>query len=247
MNNTAIVTGGSRGIGLEIVKALLAMDYNVVISSRSINAEVETLVKEYGARVSFVPSDIGSAEDRAKILDTAVENYGNVTLLVNNAGVAPRVRKDMLEIEEDDYDYVMNINLKGAYFLTQAVANQMIKSGGGRIINTGSISSETVSLNRAEYCMSKAGVSMMTKLFAARLAEYDIPVIEISPGVIDTPMIEKVKEKYNKLAQNGTIPAKRLGMPSDIARAVEAVAEGKLDYATGTVIRCDGGLHISSL
>lgn len=247
MSNTAIVTGGSRGIGLEIVKALLKKDYNVVISSRSINADVEALINEYGKRVSFVPSDIGCAKDRNEIVNTAVERYGGVTLLVNNAGVAPRVRKDMLEIGEDDYDYVMDINLKGAYFLTQAVAKLMIKAGEGRIINTGSISSNTVSLNRAEYCMSKAGVSMMTRLFAVRLAEYNIPVIEIAPGVIDTPMIEKVKDKYNALAENGTIPAKRLGMPSDIAKAVEAVADGKLDYATGTVIRCDGGLHISTL
>lgn len=247
MSNTAIVTGGSRGIGLEIVKVLLKKDYNVVISSRSINADVEALINKFGEKVFFVPSDIGSESDRDEIVNTAVESYGGVTLLVNNAGVAPRVRKDMLEITEDDYDFVMDINLKGAYFLTQAVAKLMIKAGEGRIINTGSISAETVSLNRAEYCMSKAGVSMMTRLFAVRLAEYNIPVIEIAPGVIDTPMIERVKDKYNALAQNGTIPARRLGTPSDIAKAVEAVADGRLDYATGTVIRCDGGLHISTL
>lgn len=245
--NTAIVTGGSRGIGMGIVRRLLKKDYNVVISSRNINDEVKELIKTYGERVLFVPSDIGSAEDRRKIVETALEKYGEINLLVNNAGVAPRVRRDMLEITEDDYDFVMNINLKGSYFLTQAVAREMVKNGGGRIINTGSISSDTVSLNRAEYCMSKAGVRMMTDLFAARLAEYNIGVFEISPGVIDTPMIEKVRDKYNRLAETGVIPARRLGTPDDIANAVEAVADGRLDYATGTVIRCDGGLHIATL
>lgn len=245
--NTAIVTGGSRGIGMGIVRLLLKKDYNVVISSRNINDEVKELIKTYGERVLFVPSDIGSAEDRRKIVETALEKYGEINLLVNNAGVAPRVRRDMLEITEDDYDFVMNINLKGSYFLTQAVAREMVKNGGGRIINTGSISSDTVSLNRAEYCMSKAGVRMMTDLFAARLAEYNIGVFEISPGVIDTPMIEKVRDKYNRLAETGVIPARRLGTPDDIANAVEAVADGRLDYATGTVIRCDGGLHIATL
>ncbi len=247
MHKTAIVTGGSRGIGFEIAKALLEKDYNLVISARNRNDALEALAGTYGNRVALVPSDIGAADGRARIVKAALENYGRIDLLVNNAGVAPRVRKDMLAISEDDYDYVMNINLKGTYFLTQSVANEMLQAGGGRIINIGSISSDTVSLNRAEYCMSKAGVHMMTQLFAARLAPYHIPVIEISPGVIDTPMIEKVKERYNQLAEDGVIPAKRLGAPKDIANAVEAVADGKLDYATGTVIRCDGGLHIASL
>lgn len=247
MGNTAIVTGGSRGIGIEIVKALLNKDYNVVFTARSKNENVEAILSTYGKRVTFISADIGSAEGRAQIIKAALENYGKINLLVNNAGVAPKVRRDMLEISEADYDYVMDINLKGAYFLTQSAANEMVKAGEGRIINIGSISSDTVSLNRAEYCMSKAGVHMMTQLFAARLAQYNIPVIEISPGVIDTPMIEKVKDKYNKLAEDGIIPAKRLGTGEDIANAVEAVADGRLDYATGTVIRCDGGLHIAAL
>lgn len=247
MSKTAIVTGASRGIGFEIARVLLSKGCNVVVSARSINENIENLINEYGGKASFVQGDIGSASGRKAIVSTALQKYGRIELLVNNAGVAPRIRKDMLDIDEDDYDYVMDINLKGSYFLTQSVANEMIKSGGGRIVNIGSISYDTVSLNRAEYCMSKAGVHMMTQLFAARLAEYNIPVIEICPGVIDTPMIEKVKDKYNKLAEDGVIPAKRLGQPSDIAKAVEAAASGNLDYATGTVIRCDGGLHISSL
>lgn len=247
MIKTAIVTGASRGIGFEIAKMLLEKGYNVVVSARNINENIENLINEYDGSVFFVQGDIGSASGRNAIVTAAIEKYSRIDLLVNNAGVAPRVRRDMLEIEEDDYDYVMNINLKGSYFLTQSAANEMIKSGGGRIVNIGSISSNTVSLNRAEYCISKAGVHMMTQLFAARLAQYNIPVIEICPGVIDTPMIEKVKDKYDKLAENGVIPAKRLGTPSDIANAVAAVADGKLDYATGTVIQCDGGMHIASL
>lgn len=247
MSKTAIVTGASRGIGLEIAKSLLEAGYYVLACARSKTNELESLSNQFGEGLVFAQSDIGSRDGRDNIINTAMDKFGKIDLLVNNAGVAPRVRNDMLQMDEESFDYVMNINLKGTYFLTQSAANEMIKSGGGRIVNIGSISADTVSLNRAEYCMSKAGVHMMSQLYAARLAQYNIPVIEICPGVIDTPMIERVKDKYNALAENGTIPARRLGSAGDIANAVLAVAEGRLDYATGTVIRCDGGLHIASL
>lgn len=247
MNKCAIVTGASRGIGFEIASALSEKGYNVVITARNSSEAVEKLSEKYGSSVLFVQSDIGISQGRKQIISKALEVFGKIDMLVNNAGVAPAVRKDMLDITEDDFDDVMNINLRGTYFLTQYAANEMIKSGGGKIVNISSISYDTVSLNRAEYCISKAGVHMMTKLFAARLAQYGIPVIEISPGIIDTPMIETVKDKYVKMVNDGIIPAGRLGKASDIAAAVEAVADGKLDYATGTVIRCDGGLHISAL
>ena len=244
---TAVITGASRGIGLQIAKTLLEKGYAAVLTARAKSEEIRELETRFGSRVAFIAADIGRESDRRSILASAMESFGGVVLLVNNAGVAPRERKDMLEITEEDYDYVMDINLKGTYFLTQEAARQMLLAGEGRIINIGSISHDTVSLNRAEYCISKAGVHMLTQLFAVRLAGKNVKVFEISPGVIDTPMIEKVKDKYNALAEKGTIPAKRLGTPRDIAGIVSAIADGLLDYAAGTDIRCDGAMHIPVL
>lgn len=248
MIKTAIVTGSSRGIGFAAAKALLEKGYNVLISARTPTDDVRVLEEKHGKRLRFVRADIGAAEDRERLICEALEQYGRIDLLVNCAGVAPRVRKDMLEIEESDYDYVMNINLKGTYFLTQAVANWMCEHAvEGQIINIGSISAERISLNRAEYCISKAGERMLTQLFAARLAPFHIGVFEISPGVIETQMIQKVREKYEKLAEDGVIPMKRLGTPEDVAKMVCAIADGAMDYATGTVFHCTGGLHIPIL
>ena len=248
MKKTAVVTGASRGIGFAAARALLEKGYNAVLSARSPSEGVDRLAEQYGGRVLFVRADIGNAEDRDRLLHSALEQYGGIDLLVNSAGVAPRVRRDMLEITEADYNYVMDINLKGTYFLTQAVANWMrAHAVAGRIINIGSISAESVSLNRAEYCLSKAGERMLTQLFAARLAADHIGVFEISPGVIDTQMIQTVHEKYEQLAASGVIPMKRLGTPEDVAGMVCAIADGAMDYATGTVFHCTGGLHIPTL
>lgn len=248
MKQTAVITGASRGIGFAVAKALLEKNYNTVISARSPSEGVNELAEQYGGHVRFVRADIGNAEERDHLLRASLEYYGGIDLLVNSAGVAPRVRRDMLEITEADYDYVLDINLKGTYFLTQAVANWMrAHSVAGRIINIGSISAESVSLNRAEYCLSKAGERMLTQLFAARLAADHIGVFEISPGVIDTQMIQTVHEKYEKLAESGVIPMKRLGTPEDVAGIVCAIADGAMDYATGTVFHCTGGLHIPTL
>lgn len=248
MKKTAVVTGASRGIGFAAAKALLEKDYNAVISARSPSEGVSELTKQYGERVRFTRADIGRAEDREQLIREALEQYGRIDILVNSAGVAPRSRRDMLEITQADYDYVMDINLKGTYFLTQAVANWMrAHAVPGRIINIGSISAQSVSLNRAEYCLSKAGERMLTQLFAARLAGDHIGVFEISPGVIDTQMIRTVHEKYEKLAESGVIPMRRLGTPEDVAGIICAIADGAMDYATGTVIHCTGGLHIPSL
>lgn len=246
MNKTAVVSGASRGIGLAIAQMLAIKGYNLVLSARKISEDILALQEKYGDKVRFVSANIASSDDRRKIVDVA-NCFGDVDLLVNCAGVAPLNRKDMLEISETDYDYVMDINLKGSFFLTQSIGEIMRKNKSGRIVNIGSISADAVSVNRAEYCISKAGIRMMTQLFAMRLAAENIGVFEISPGVIDTDMIAVVKEKYLALASDGLIPTKRLGLPSDVAKAVEAIADGMLDYATGTVIRCDGGLHILSL
>lgn len=247
MSKTAIITGSARGMGFETAKFLNKNGYNVVLCARHSNDDVENFVKNHSDTVLFVPTDISISKDRENVISKAFEKFGAVDALINNAGVAPKKRKNILEITEDDFDYVMNINLKGTYFMTQAVAKVMQNQNGGYIINTGSISAETVSLNRGEYCISKAGIGMITKLFAVDLATANIKVFEIRPGVIDTDMISSVKEKYNAMAQEGKIPAGRIGQAYDYAKAVLSILSGGLDYATGTVIECGGGMHISVL
>jgi 3-oxoacyl-[acyl-carrier protein] reductase len=197
---------------------------------------------------------VSNKEDRKKLVDqTKVRFGGRCHMLVNNAGVAPSKRLDLLEATEESFDRVMNINLKGPYFLTQAVANWMIEQkkadpkGGYRIVNTGSISAYTSSPGRGEYCVSKAGVSMMTMLYADRLAEFGIGVFEIRPGIIKTDMTKVVTAKYDKLIAEGITPIKRWGMPEDIALTVGAIAEGRLDFSTGQVINVDGGFHFRRL
>lgn len=247
MSKTVIITGAARGMGFETAKLLNKNGYNVVLCARHSNDDVENFVKNHSDTALFVPTDISISKDRENVISKAFEKFGAVDALINNAGVAPKKRKNILEITEDDFDYVMNINLKGTYFMTQAVAKIMQNQGGGYIINTGSISAETASLNRGEYCISKAGIGMITKLFAVDLATDNIKVFEIRPGVIDTDMISSVKEKYNAMAQEGKIPAGRIGQAYDYAKAVLSILSGGLDYATGTVIECGGGMHISVL
>lgn len=247
MSKTAIITGSARGMGFETAKLLNKNGYNVVLCARHSNDNVENFVKNHSDTALFVPTDISISKDRENVISKAFEKFGAVDALINNAGVAPKKRKNILEITEDDFDYVMNINLKGTYFMTQAVVKIMQNQGGGYIINTGSISAETVSLNRGEYCISKAGIGMITKLFAVDLATDNIKVFEIRPGVIDTDMISSVKEKYNAMAQEGKIPAGRIGQAYDYAKAVLSILSGGLDYATGTVIECGGGMHIPVL
>lgn len=247
MKKTAIITGSAKGMGFATAKALSENGYNVVLCARHRNEDVISFLKTHPDTALFVTADISEAADRNKIITEALDRFGSVDVLVNNAGVAPRERKDMLQITENDFDYVMDINLKGTYFMAQAVAKIMAKPGGGYIINTGSVSAGTVSLNRAEYCISKAGLSMLTKLLAVRLAPENVKVFEIQPGIMDTDMIASVKEKYNTLAENGGIPAGRLGTAEDYAKAVLSILSGGLDYATGTVIACGGGMHISVL
>lgn len=245
ISKTAVITGASRGIGLEIAKELLEKEYFCVLTARNMNDNLLALASKYGDKCLIKTLDISLSGDRERLIKEIVNKRGSVDILVNNAGVAPKVRKDMLDIVEEDFDYVLDINLKGTYFITQAMAK--IMNTGGKIICIGSISAESVSVNRAEYCIAKAGISMITSLFAVRLAERAIAVFEVRPGVIDTEMINSVKEKYNTLANDGVIPAKRLGTPTDVAKIVEALASGAFDYATGSIIECGGGLHIKSL
>lgn len=240
----AVVTGVAGGIGKASAIMLAKKGYTIVGMGRS---ETPDLSDFEGLDITYIQGDISSGADRAKLFDTAVSK-GDITALVNVAGVAPKVRRDILEMTEESYDYVMNINTKGTLFLTQAVANEMLRHGkGGSIVNISSCSAYTSSTSRGEYCISKAGVSMITKLFADRLASEGITVNEICPGIIATGMTETVKEKYDKLIADGLIPLGRWGMPDDIAKAVVALCDGTFGYTTGQSFILDGGMHIRKL
>jgi NAD(P)-dependent dehydrogenase (short-subunit alcohol dehydrogenase family) len=259
----AIVTGASRGIGKGIAKELASLGYDLVVNYFDFDAEgkqdeskalqTQKEIKDLGAACEILRGDISSSEDRDSLVALVKSKFGRSDMLVNNAGVAPSKRMDLLEATEESFDRVLGINLKGPYFLTQQVANWMIEQKKAhpdrafRIVSTGSISSYTSSPARGEYCVSKAGISMMTKLYADRLAEYDIGVFEISPGIIMTDMTSVVKDKYDKLIAEGLTPIKRWGRPEDIAKAVRAIAEGRLDFSTGQVINVDGGFHLRRL
>jgi len=259
----AIVTGGSRGIGRAIATDLGAAGFNVVINYNSNAAaadEAAKLVEDAGGKAITVQANVGSTDDHKKMLDAATSAFGPVTCLVNNAGVAPKVRADVLDMPEDSYDFVMDTNLKGPFLLTQRVAKHMIETapdgagpgafGGQSIVNISSISAYTAHVNRGEYSLSKAGMAMMTQVFASRLAEHGINVYEIRPGVIATDMTGGVKEKYDKLIlhdERGISPIRRWGAPEDIAKAVRVIAEGALPFSTGEVINVDGGFHMRTL
>lgn len=242
----AVITGGSRGIGKGIAEELLKDGSEVLLTSRNENG-VGELSEKYPGKVHFFPCDISDIESVEKLVSFAEEKFGKIDLLVNNAGVAPKERKDILEINPDDFDFVLDINLKGTFFVTQKFVPLLRKNEKSRIVNISSMSSYTASVNRGEYCISKAGISMITKLFAVRLAEYGISVIEIRPGIIETDMTSKVKEKYEKLISEGITPIKRMGQPEDIGKCVSSVAKGNFDFCTGTVIDCDGGFSVRSL
>jgi 3-oxoacyl-[acyl-carrier protein] reductase len=252
---TAIVTGGSRGIGRAIAAALGGVGCNVVINYNS-NAqaaeESAQAVRQAGGDALTVQADIGILADHERLVAAATQRFGPIDLLVNNAGVAPKVRADMLDMGQESWDFVLDTNLKGTFFLTQRVARQMIeaKVQRGRIVTIGSISAYTASVNRGEYCIAKAGLGMMTQLFAARLAEHDIGVYEIRPGVIATDMTGPVKAKYDKLIledERGITPIRRWGQPDDVAAAVLAIAEGRFPFSTGEVFNVDGGFHLHRL
>lgn len=248
----AIVTGAAGGIGYGVTQKLIENGYCVIGMNRRSYADVKDKFEEFKDSFTYVEGDLSDKESREKLVNTAVQKYGRIDLLVNVAGVAPKVRADLLEMSEESYDYVMNINSKGTFFLTQSVANVMLKQKAengvrGYIVNISSISAYTSSVNRGEYCISKAGVSMMTKLFADRLASEGILVNEICPGIIYTEMTEKVKEKYDAFISNGGIPLGRWGTPQDIAKAVYALADGTFGYTCGESFIVDGGLHIRKL
>ncbi len=244
--NTAIVTGCNGGIGFATVKKFLENGWNVV------GMDVSPEGTEKNENFVYVQGDLSKSTDRERLVNEAVKSFGKIDALVNVAGVAPKVRADLLEMTEESYDFVMDINTKGTLFLTQLAAKQMISQRKadeicGYIVNISSMSAYTSSVNRGEYCVSKAGVSMITKLFADRLAPEGVIVNEIRPGIIKTGMTEKVKEKYDNLIGGGLLPLKRWGTPEDIADAVYVLCSGQLPYVTGQSIDVDGGFHIQRL
>ena len=241
-----IVSGCARGIGKAVALKFLNEGYCVTGMSRS--ADVDFGFDNF----KYVQGDLSNKEDREKLVKTAIEKFGRIDGLVNVAGVAPDVRADLLDMTEESYEKVMSINTKGTLFLTQLVAKEMIKNQPendirGYICNISSLSAYTSSTSRGEYCISKAGVSMITKLFADRLSEYGILVNEIRPGIIATDMTQKVKDKYDKLIENGLLPIKRWGTPEDIANGVFALCSGVFPYVTGQAIDIDGGFHLRRL
>ena len=252
----ALITGGTRGIGFGIAKCLAKEGFDLVLNGIRDESLLEAPLRElreFGAEVIYCRGDIASSKGRSSIIDKIKSHYGRLNVLVNNAGVAPRERKDILEATEEDFEFVIKTNLQGTYFLSQAASNWMIelkKADSGFqacIINISSISATVASINRGEYCIAKAGVSMTTQLFAVRLGEFDIPVFEIRPGVTATDMTAGVKDKYDKLIEEGLCVQKRWGNPKDIGLAVAALVRGDFPYSTGQVIMVDGGMTIPRL
>jgi 3-oxoacyl-[acyl-carrier protein] reductase len=255
-NKVALVTGGSRGIGLGIAMALAEAGFTLAICGRRSQEEAQPAldaIRALSDRSIYVRADIADGSDRADLLLTIEEQFGRLDVLVNNAGIAPRVRADILEAREESFDELIATNLKGPYFLTQAAAAWMIRqraSDAARaraIVNISSISATVASVNRGDYCISKAGIAMATRLWAVRLAEYGIGVYEVRPGIIESDMTAGVRTKYDALIEGGLLLEKRWGTPQDVGRAVRMLATGELSYATGAVLVVDGGLTLERL
>jgi 3-oxoacyl-[acyl-carrier protein] reductase len=265
MNAVALITGASRGIGRGIALELARIGYDLVVNFASNAAAAQQTAKDCIAlaqtkgktiHVEICQADIASASDRSRLMEFAKTRFGRLDLLVNNAGVAPQVRADILDATEESFDRLININVKGPYFLTQLAARWMIEQGRAgdtrstvrrKIITISSVSAYAASVNRGDYCVSKAALSMLTPLYAARLAEHDINVYEIRPGVVATDMTGPVKDKYDKLIAEGLTPIKRWGKPEDVGKAVAAIAQDLLPFSTGEVINVDGGFHLRRL
>lgn len=258
MRRLALVTGGTRGIGLGIARELAAAGWDLALCGRRAPDQVVEVLgalrqSGQGRRVRYLVADIASAAARAELVTTVRETLGPVNLLVNNAGVAPAERQDLLDATQESFDRVLGINLKGPYFLTQAVARDMLAARAANpefpatIVFVTSISATLASVDRGEYCVSKAGLSMAAALWAARLAESQIPVYEVRPGIVRTDMTRAVTDKYDRLIGEGLIPQGRWGLPADVGKVVAALARGDLAYSTGQVIMVDGGLTIGRL
>jgi 3-oxoacyl-[acyl-carrier protein] reductase len=255
-SRVALITGGARGIGLGIAKSLAAEGFSLALNGIRAEDQVQDVLASFrddGVTVVYCQGDVGSAPDRESIMQRVRDEFGRLDVLVNNAGITSPGRKDLLEADEESFDRVVAVNLKGPYFLTQLAANFMIelRNAGAQaepcVVNMSSISAEFVSTNRGDYCLTKAATGMATKLWATRLAEFDIRVYEIQPGVIRSDMTSGVTEKYDRLIEEGLTLEKRWGEPADIGRAVTALVRGDIPYATGQVLYLDGGMRIPRL
>ena len=260
MNNdskrVALVTGGSRGLGLGIAQQLAERDFNLAINGRRDEqsvTEVLQQLRDSSTEVIYCQADVADATSREAMVDQVRDAFGRLDVLINNAGVAPTVRADILEATQESFDRLIDINLKGPYFLTQAVANWMIEqrredsSFAGIVINVSSVSASLASVNRGEYCISKAGMSMATQLWAVRLAEFGIAVYEVRPGIFHTDMNAAVTEKYDQLIAKGLLLDPRWGRPEELGKAVAVLASGELSYATGNILNIDGGMTVPRL
>lgn len=256
MKKNVLITGGSRGIGLGIAIELAKAGCNLAINGVREEEQVDEVLEQlrsFKTEVIYCQGDVSMISDRDKIINAALDKFEKINVLVNNAGVGPKERVDLLELKAESYDRVMGINLRGPFFLTQKVANLMIDNKKadagfeGCIINMSSISAVAASMNRGEYCLSKAGMSMMTKLFAVRLGAYDLPVYEVQPGIIATDMTAAVLNKYEKLVKEGLVVQPRIGIAQEVGKAVSALIENRIPYATGQVLKVDGGLSLPRL
>jgi NAD(P)-dependent dehydrogenase (short-subunit alcohol dehydrogenase family) len=249
----ALVTGGTRGIGLGIANSLAGEGWRLVLCGVRRAEEVQDTIASFGGEAAYIQADIGSAADRHRLADAIAERFGSVTALVNNAGRAPRVRADVLDAPEESFEELLRVNLQGPYFLTQALARQMLARKAAdasfrpSIVFVTSVSAELASLNRGDYCVSKAGLAMAARLFALRLAPEGIPVFEVRPGIIATDMTARVKDVYDARIAGGLVPDGRWGYPEDVGRIVAALLRGDAPYATGSVINVDGGLTLPRL
>jgi 3-oxoacyl-[acyl-carrier protein] reductase len=253
---TALITGGTRGIGLGIARQLAQAGFCLAINGVRPQQSVQNVLddlKKSGARVIYVRGNVAKKEDRSGITSEVISKFGHIHVLVNNAGIAPRERRDILKASEEIFDEVLDVNLKGSYFLTRDCANHMVETKRKYpdcfccIINVSSVSATVASVDRGEYCISKAGIAMATKLWAARLGEFNIPVYEIRPGVIKTDMTSGVTEKYDRLFEQGLSIQKRWGLPEDVGKVAAAMATGMLSYSTGQVVMVDGGMTLQRL
>lgn len=252
----ALVTGGARGIGYGISQALARDGFDLALAGQRPEEEVREPIEALraaGAEVLYVRADVSDAEARGRLIDSVRDRFGRLDVLVNNAGVAPKERRDMLEATQESFDWVLDVNLRGPYFLTQLAANWMVEQRGADpdfaacIVYVTSISATVASTNRAEYCISKAGLSMAAQAWAVRLAEFGIPVFEVRPGIIQTDMTSGVREKYDRLIEQGLMLQPRWGVPEDVGKAVAVLARGELSYSTGQVLMIDGGMTVDRL
>ena len=261
MTSVVLVTGSSRGLGRGVAETLAASGHSVAVHYASNKAAAEQTAEACrklatlpGQKFAIVGGDVGKADDRQRLFDETLETFGHLDALVNNAGIAPRVRADIVDATEDIFDEVIGVNLKGPYFLSQLAVRYWLSQPGKSRLSTGyklifvtSLSANTTSVNRGEYCISKAGLAMAAQLWAARLAAEGIQVMELRPGIMATDMTSGVKEKYDKLLADGIVPQKRWGEPSDVGLAVESILAGHFPFSTGDVVNIDGGFHLRRL